>query len=164
MSRTRYLAVAAAVATLGVRFFWPANEVPPLVAGPISVSYDPAALRLTAIVTVRNDGDRPIVAFVTRDVFIDSQKLLSSDQSQQSSRTELGAKQSSPVTFIVQGDTAVAAWNGVRLLEITVNAVYSADEKSNCHFTFMGRFYPELKEIGRVSSTTSPSSCRRRRT
>jgi hypothetical protein len=163
MSRTRYLAIAAAVAALGLRFFWPGDDRPQLVAGPVSVSYDPAALRLTAIVTVRNDGDRPIVAFVTRDVFIDSQKQLSSDRSQQpSSRTELGAKQSSPVTFIVQGDTAAAAWNGVRLMEITVNAVYSADEKSNCQFTFMGRFYPELKQIGRVSSTTSPSSCGRR--
>jgi len=163
MSRTRYLAMAAAVATLGVRIFWPGNEIPQLATGPISVSYDPGASRLTAIVTVRNDGDRPIVASVTHDVFIDSQKQLSNDRSeQQSMRTEIGAKQSIRVTFILEGDAAAAAWNGVRLMEVTVNAVYDADEKLHCRFTFMGRFYPELKQIGRVSSVTSPSACRGR--
>jgi hypothetical protein len=163
VSRTRYLALAAAVATLGVWFFWPGNDAPQLVAGPISVSYDPDATRLTAIVNVRNSGNRPIVASMTNDVFIDSQKQAVNDRSQPpASRTELGSKQSIPVTFNLQGDSAAAAWNGVRLMEVTINAVYDGGAKLNCHFTFMGRFYPELKQIGTVSSVTSPRACQGR--
>ena len=175
MSRTRYmgtlfrmrtldrkvLALAGVVATaVGVWYFRPRNDIPQLVTGPISVSYDPDAARLTAIVNVRNNGDRPIVASITNDVFIDSQKQPLNDRIQPS-RTELGSNQLSPVTFILQGDSAAAAWNGVRLMEVTINAVYDGDGKLNCRFTFMGRFFPELKEIGTVSSVTSPRQCRR---
>ena len=163
MSRTRYVALAVLVATLGVWFFWPGNDAPQLVAGPISVSYDPDATRLTAIVTMRNNGDRPIVASMTNDVFIDSQKQPLNDRIQaQPSRAELGSKQSIPVTFNLQGDSATAAWNGVRLMEVTIDAVYDGGVKLNCHFTFMGRFYPELKQIGIVSSATSPRECQGR--
>ena len=160
----KVLACAGVVATAaGVWYFWPRNDIPQLVTGPISVSYDPDATRLTAVVNVRNNGERPIVASITNDVFIDSQKQPLNDRIQpQPSRTELGSKQSNPVTFIVQGDSAAAAWNGVRLLELTINADYHRDARLNCRFTFMGRFYPELKQIGTVSSVTSPRECRRR--
>jgi hypothetical protein len=160
---TRYLALAGVVATLGVWYFWPRNDIPQLVTGPMSVSYDPDATRLTAIVNVRNNGDRPIVATITNDVFIDSQKQLLNDRIQREPlRTELESKRLTPVTFTVQGDSAAAAWNGVRLMEVTIDAVYEADAKLNCHFTFMGRFYPQLKQIGIVSSVTSPRACRGR--
>jgi hypothetical protein len=160
---TRYLALAGVLATLGVWYFWPRNDIPQLVTGPMSVSYDPDATRLTAIVNVRNNGDRPIVATITNDVFIDSQKQLLNDRIQrQPLRTELESKRLTPVTFTVQGDSAAAAWNGVRLMEVTINAVYEGDAKLNCHFTFMGRFYPQLKQIGIVSSVTSPRACRGR--
>jgi hypothetical protein len=163
ITRTTYLALAAVVVTLGFWYFVPQNDVPQLAAGPISVRYDADATRLTAIINVRNNGNRPIVASITKDVFIDSQKQLPDGGSQpQSSRTELGSKQSTPVTLILQGDSAVAAWNGVRLMEVTVNAVYKADANLNCHFAFMGRFYPELKQLGVVSSVTSPRACGRR--
>jgi hypothetical protein len=160
----KVLASAGVVVTaVGVWFFWPRNDTPQLVAGPISVSYEPDATRLTAIVNVRNSGARPIVASITNDVFIDSQKQPLNDRTQsQPSRTELGSKQVRPVTFIVQGDSAAAAWNGVRLMELTINADYDGDAKRNCHFAFMGRFYPELKQIGIVSSVTSPRECRGR--
>ena len=158
----KVLALAGVVATaVGVWYFRPRNDIPQLVTGPISVSYDPDAARLTAIVNVRNNGDRPIVASITNDVFIDSQKQPLNDRIQPS-RTALGPNQLSPVTFILQGDSAAAAWNGVRLMEVTINAVYDGDGKLNCRFTFMGRFFPELKEIGTVSSVTSPNGCRRR--
>jgi hypothetical protein len=158
----KVVALAGVVATaVGVWYFWPRNDIPQLVTGPISVSYEADATRLTAIVNVRNNGDRPIVASITNDVFIDSQKQPLNDRSQpQPRRTELGSKQSGPVTFILQGDSAAAAWNGVRLMEVTIDAVYEGDAKLNCHFTFMGRFYPELKQIGIVSSDTSPRACR----
>jgi hypothetical protein len=121
------------------------------------------ATRLTAIVNIQNSGDRPIVASITNDVFIDSQKQRLNDRSQpQPWRTELGSKQLNPVTFILQGDSAAAVWNGVRLMEVTINAVYDGNAKLNCHFSFMGRFYPELKQIGTVSSVTSPRGCRAR--
>jgi hypothetical protein len=163
MSRTRYLALAGLVAALGLWYFRPGSDIPQLVAGPISVSFEPDPTRLTAVVNVRNTGNRPIVASISNDVFIDSQKQPLSDRIQrQSLPTELGSNQSTPVTFIVQGDSAAAAWNGVRLMEVTINAVYEADAKLNCHFTFMGRFYPELKQIGVVSTVTSPRACRGR--
>ena len=163
MSRTTYLALAAVIATLGLWYFRAGNDVPQLVTGPISVSYDPDATRLTAIVNVVNNGDRPIVASITKDVFIDSQKQPSGDRSQpQPSRAELGSKQSNAVTLILQSDSAAAVWNGIRLMEVTINADYVRDSKLNCHFTFMGRFYPELKQIGIVSTVTSPRECRTR--
>jgi hypothetical protein len=118
---------------------------------------------LTAIVTIQNRGDRPIVASITNDVFIDSQKQPLNDRTQpQSWRTELGSKHLNPVTFILQGNSAASVWNGVRLMEVTIDAVYDGDAKLNCHFSFMGRFYPELKQIGTVSSVTSPRECRGR--
>jgi hypothetical protein len=176
MSRTRYptlfrmlklqrtvLALAGVVATAGVWYFWPGNDGPELVTGPISVSYDREATRLTAIVNIQNSGDRPIVASITNDVFIDSQKQPLNDRRQpQPWRTELGSKQLNPVSFILQGDSAAAVWNGVRLMEVTIDAVYDGDAKLKCHFNFMGRFYPELKQIGTVSSVTSPRGCRGR--
>ena len=163
MSRTRYLVLGAVAATLGVWYFWPRNDIPHLVTGPISVTYDPEATRLTAVVNVQNRGDRPIVASITNDLFIDSQKQPLNDRSRpQPSRTELGSEQLIPVTFTLQGDSAGAAWNGVRLMEVTINAVYEGDGGLNCHFAFMGRFYPQLKQIGIVSSVTSPRACRGR--
>lgn len=155
--------LAAVVATLGVWYFSPRNDIPQLVTGPISVSYDPDTARLTAVVDVRNNGDRPIDASITNDLFIDSQKQSLTDRTRpQPSRTELGSEQLIPVTFTLQGDSAAAAWNGVRLMEITINAAYEGDTGLNCHFTFMGRFYPQLKQIGIVSSVTSPRECRSR--
>lgn len=176
MSRTRYpmlfrmlklqrsfLALAGVVAAAGVWCFSPWNDGPELVAGPISVSYDREATRLTAIVNIQNSSDRPIVASITNDVFIDSQKQPLNDRRQpQPWRTELGSTPLNPVTFILQGDSAAAVWNGVRLMEVTIDAVYDGDAKLNCHFSFMGRFYPELKQIGTVSSVTSPRECRGR--
>jgi|SRR6185503_10762774 len=157
------IAFAGVVATAaGVWYFWPRNDIPQLVTGPISVSYDTDATRLTAVVNVGNNSDRPIVASITNDVFIDSQKQPLNARTPELTRIELGAEQSNPVTFILQGDSAAAAWNGVRLLELRVDAVYEGDAKLNCHFTFMGRFYPELKQIGVVSSVTSPRECRDR--
>jgi hypothetical protein len=162
VSRTRYFALAAVVATLGAWYSRPRDDMPQLVMGPMSVSYDPDATRLTAIVNLRNNGDQPIVASITNDVFIDSHKQPLNDRIQpQPSRTELGSKQLTPVTFVLQGDSAAAAWNGVRLMEVTIDAVFEGDAKLNCHFTFMGRFYPELKQIGIVSAVTSPRACRR---
>jgi hypothetical protein len=160
----KVLAVAGVVVAVGICwYFWSENDSPQLVTGPISVSYDGEATQLTAIVNIQNSGDRPIVASITNDVFIDSQKQPLNDRSQrQPRRTELGSKQLNPVTFILQGDSAAAVWNGVRLMEVTINAVYDGDAKLNCHFRFMGRFYPELKQIGTVSSVTSPRECRRR--
>jgi hypothetical protein len=177
MSRTRYtdtlfrmltlhrkvLALAGLVATVGVWYLWPQNDIPQLVTGPISISYDPDTTRLTATVNIQNGGDRPIVASITSDVFVDSQKQLFNDRRPpQPWRTELGSKQLHPVTFVLQGDSAAAVWNGVRLMEVTINAVYDGNAKLNCHFSFMGRFYPELKQIGTVSNVTSPRGCRRR--
>jgi hypothetical protein len=152
----KLILIAGVAAAMGLCwYFWPRNDIQRLVPGPISVSYDPAATRLTAIVNVQNNGDRPIVALITNDVFIDSQKQGKS----QPSRTELGSNQSNPVTFVLQGESAAAVWNGVRLMELTINADYHEDARLNCHFSFMGRFYPELKQIGVVSSAISPRSC-----
>lgn len=163
MSRTTYLVLAAVVATLAVWSFWPGHDAPALVAGPMSVSYDTAAMRLTAIVHIQNSRERRMVAFIRKDVFIDSQKQPWNDRTQpQPSRSEFGSKQSIPVTFNLQGDSAAAAWNGVRLMEVTIDAVYDEDARLNCHFTFMGRFYPALKQLGTVSTATSPRECRGR--
>jgi hypothetical protein len=157
------VALAAVVVALGVWLFRPGNDAPQLLTGPISVSYDPAARRLTAVVNIQNAGERPIVASIRKDVFIDSQKQPWTDRGQpQTSRTEVGSKHLNPVTFVVQGDSAAAVWNGVRLMEVTIDAVYDGEARATCQFTFMGRFYPELKQIGTVSSVTSPRGCRGR--
>ena len=159
------LALAGLVAAAGAWYLWPQNDIPQLVAGPTSVSYDSNTMRLTAVVNVRNSGDRPIVASIRNDVFVDSQKQALNDRRQpQPWRTEVGSKQENPVTFILEGETAAAVWNGFRLMEITIDAVYDGgqDAKRNCHFSFMGRFYPQLKQIGTVSNGTSPRACRGR--
>ena len=63
--------------------------------------------------------------------------------------------------FVLEGDTAAAVWDGVRLLELTIYAGYDANAHLNCNFSFVGRFYPQSKQIGIVSSVTSPGECRR---
>ena len=161
--RTVVVVAAVVVAAVICWYLWPSNDGSQLVTGPISVSYDPSTARLTAIVNIQNTGARPIVASITNDVFVDSQKQRLTDPRQpQPWRTELGSKQLSPVTFILQGDSAAAVWNGVRLMEVTIGAVYPGNAKLTCHFNFMGRFYPELKQIGIVSNVTSPRQCGRR--
>jgi hypothetical protein len=143
-------------------YWWRKDDAPQLVAKPISVSYDQEATRLTAIVNLENSSDHPIVVSVTNDVFIDSRKQPLPDRTQpQPWRIELASKRSNPVTFTLQGESAANAWNGVRLMEITIDAVYGdgPGAKLNCHFSFMGRFYPELKQIGIVSNGTSPRGC-----
>jgi len=157
----KVFALAGLLATVGVWFLWPRNDVPQLVAGPISVSYDEEATRLTAIVNIQNSGDRPIVVSITNDVFVNSQKQPLTDRTQpQPRRIEFGSKQANPVTFMLQGETAAAVWNGVRLMEVTIDAAYDGSANLNCHFSLMGRFYPQLKQIGTVSSITSPRACR----
>ena len=159
------LALAGLVAAAGAWYLWPQNDIPQLVAGPTSVSYDSNTMRLTAVVNMRNSGDRPIVASIRNDVFVDSQKQALNDRRQpQPWRTEVGSKQENPVTFILEGDTAAAVWYGVRLMEVTIDAVYDHGQRAklNCHFSFMGRFYPQLKQIGTVSNGTSPRGCRGR--
>jgi hypothetical protein len=172
VSRTRYadtlfrmltrhrkaLALAGLVTMVGVWYLWLRNDIPQLVAEPISVSYDEDATRLTAIVNIQNRGDRSLVASITNDVFVNSQKQLLNDPGPPS-RIEFGSKQVSPVSFNLEGETAAAVWNGVRLMEVTIDAAYDGDAKRKCHFSFMGRFYPQLKQIGTVSSVTSPRAC-----
>ena len=157
----RLVLTAGLAAAIGLSwYFWPRNDIPRLVTGPISVSYDPDATRLTAIVNVQNNSPRPVVASITNDVFIDSQKQPPNERGQsQPWRTELGSNQSNPVTFVLQGESAAAVWNGVRLMELTINADYDEDTRLKCHFSFIGRFYPELKQIGIVSTATSPPEC-----
>jgi hypothetical protein len=160
----KWLVVAGVAATLGMcSYFRPQRGGPQLVMGPTSVSYDLDAARLTTIVNIQNSGDRPMVLSITNDVFIDSQKQPSNDPSQpQPRRTALLSKQSTPVTFNLEGDRAAAVWSGVRLMEVTINAAYDANATLHCNFRLMGRFYPEAKEIGIVSSVTSPRECRGR--
>ena len=146
---------------------WPQNDIPQLVAGKTSVNYDSDAMRLTAVVSIRNSGDRPIVASMTNDVFVDSQKqVLNARRQPQPWRTEVGSKQENPVKFVLDGETAAAVWNGVRLMEVTIDAAYGYGQgaKLNCHFSFMGRFYPQLKQIGTVSNGTSTANVPRRLT
>ena len=144
-------------------FLWPQDDAPPLVAGPISISYDEEAMRLTAIVNLQNSGGQSILASITNNVFVDSQKQPLTDRDRPR-QIELESKRSNPVTFTLQGESAADAWNGVRLMEITIDAVYDDGRtaKPNCHFSFMGRFRPQLKQIGIVSNVTSPRRCRRR--
>lgn len=161
LQRKVLVVVGVVVAAAIYWYLWREGDGPQLVAGPISVSYDPQATRLTAIVSIENSSDRPIVASIANDVFVDSQKQPLNDRRQpQPWRTELGSKQSNPVTFILEGESAAAVWNGVRLMEVTIDAAYDGHAKLDCHFSFMGRFYPELKQIGIVSRVTSPRACR----
>src|SRR6185369_16163853 len=127
--RRNAVALAGLVAAAGAWYLWPQNNLPQVVAGPTSVSYDSDTKRLTAVVNIRNSGDRPIVASMTNDVFVDSQKQALNDRRQpQPWRREVGSKQETPVTFILEGETAVAVWNGVRLMEVTIDAVYDDGE------------------------------------
>ena len=92
-----FLVVALlAVAAVVCWYWWRQDEAPQLVAGPISVSYDQEATRLTAIVNLQNTSDRPIVASVTNNVFVDSQKQPLTGW-QQPWRIELPPKRSNPV-------------------------------------------------------------------
>jgi hypothetical protein len=50
------------------------KEAPQLLAAPLSVSYDRETTRLTAVVNLLNSSDHPIVASITNNVFVDSQK------------------------------------------------------------------------------------------
>jgi hypothetical protein len=145
-------------------FVW-SRDRPPiawLAADATSVSYDAQTMRLTATLRLQNNGDRPTVALITKDVFVDSQKQPVNRSSEpQPWRTELIPKRASLVTLVLEGEPAAAVWNGVRLMEVTVDAAYRGNAKLDCHFSFMGRLYPVIKQIGTVSSVTSPRQCRR---
>jgi len=158
------LLTGVVVAAVVCWYLWRPKEAPQLLAAPLSVSYDRETTRLTAVVNLLNSSDHPIVASITNNVFVDSQKQPLTDR-QEPWRIELGSKQSNPVTFTLQGESAADAWNGARLLEVTIDASYDSEPqraKLNCHFSFMGRFYPQLKQIGTVSNGTSPRACRGR--
>lgn len=111
-------------------------------------------------VNVQNSGDRETAASIINAVWINSKKGELNDPRPQPWRTELAPKQISPVVFIIQGETAADVWSGVELMEVTIYVVYDANAKLNCSFSFVGRFYPLLKQIGTVSSVTSPTQCR----
>ncbi len=119
-------------------------------------------MRLTAIVNVENDGERPTVASITNAVFVDSQKQMSDASRPQTRQMALTPKQSTAVAFVLEGEPAAAVWRGVQLMEVTITADYREGARPNCAFSFMGRFYPEIKKMGTVSSTTSPRECERR--
>jgi hypothetical protein len=158
--------VAAGVGVLTCWYFWPADQGPfaRLIAGRKLVSYDAHAKRLTASVNIQNGGDRQTVASIINTVWIDSKKEALSDPNRpQPWRAELGSKQASPVIFVVEGDTAAAVWDGIQLMELTIYATYEGNAKLNCSLSFVGRFYPQLKQVGVVSSVTSPRECRRLR-
>jgi hypothetical protein len=163
----RVVGLAGIVLTVGMGwYFWSENEGPSarVVAGATLVSYDPQTMQLTAIVNIQNSGDRPTVASITNAVFVDSQKQAPNYRTRPLPwRTDLTPKQSSPVVFILEGERATSVWNGAQLMEVTLNADYDGNAKLHCSFSFMGRFYPEAKRIGTVSSVTSPGECRRLR-
>ena len=158
----RALALGAVAAAFGVWYFsGDAGPIARLVAEPTSVSFDAHAMRLTAIVNVANDGERPTVASITNAVFVDSQKQMRDASRPQTRQMELIPKQSAAVAFVLEGEPADAVWRGVQLMEVTITADYRGDARLNCAFSFMGRFYPEIKKMGKVSSTTSPRECGR---
>jgi len=165
--RTRHAAVAVCI-TSNVLIGWyvsPENQGPHarFVTGPPSVTYDAQAMRLTAIINVHNDGDRQTIASIINAVWIDSKKGALSDRNRpQPWQIELVPKQTSPVMFVIEGDTAAAVWGGIQLMEVPIDGGYDANAKLNCRFSFVGRFYPQLKQIGTVSSVTSPGECRLR--
>jgi hypothetical protein len=164
----KFVPLAGVVGTVGLLtcwYFWPEDQGPVarLMPGPVTVSYDAQGSKLTAIVNIGNIGDRPTTASVTSAVFVDSQKqALQDGTNAQPWYAELIPKQFSPVIFVLRGESAASVWNGVRLMEVTVNAGYDGNANLHCNFAFMGRFYPELKQIGTVSSVTSPRECRGR--
>jgi ABC-type uncharacterized transport system ATPase subunit len=164
MSRRRGLALAAVATVFGLWYSSSRNEGPivRLVAEPTSVSFDVQATRLTAIVNVENDGERPTVAAITNAVFVDSQKQMNDASRPQTRQMELTPKQSTAVAFVLEGEPATAVWRGVQLMEVTITAHYRENAQLHCAFSFMGRFYPEIKKMGKVSSTTSPPECERR--
>ena len=158
------LALAAVAAAIGLWYFSSRNEGPVarLMAEPTSVSFDAQATRLTAIVNIENDGERPTVASITNAVFVDSQKQMSDASRPQTRQMELTPKQWTPVAFVLEGEAATAVWRGVQLMEVTITADYRESAQLNCVFSFMGRFYPQIKKMGTVSVTTSPRECERR--
>ena len=161
----KFVALAGVVGTAMCWYFWPEDQGPVarLMPGPVTVSYDAQGGKLTATVNIGNIGDRPTMASVTSAVFIDSQKqALQDGTNAQPSHAELKPNQSSPVVLVLQGESAASVWNGVQLMEVTVNAGYDGNTKLHCNYAFMGRFYPQIKKIGTVSSVISPSECRRR--
>ena len=165
---SKFIALAGVVSTVGALvcwYFWPEHQGPVarLMPGPVTVSYDAQRTKLTATVNIGNIGDRPTLASVTSAVFVDSQKQALQDRTTaQIWRAQLTPKQFSPVVFVLEGESAASVWNGVQLMEVTVDAGYDGNAKLHCNFAFMGRFYPQSKEIGTVSSVISPSGCRRR--
>ena len=163
--RWAFVALAAATALLALYALdvWPINGGPHarLTTGPAAVHYDAAANRLTVTVDLQNSGERQTMASITSAVFIDSRKQPLNDRSApQPWRTELTAQQFRPVIFVLEGDAAAATWNGLELLEITIDASYDGTQALQCNFEFMGRFYPQIKQIGTVSTVTSPAQCR----
>ena len=158
-----YLILAGIVVVAGVWYCWPRDDDPRLRTGPVSVAYDPETARLTATVNIENRTDRPVVASITNDVFIDSQKQVVDDPGQRRPwRLELSSRQVRPVTFTLQGDVATAVWNGLRLMEVTMTASYAGSSTMSCQLSLMARFYPLAQEMGIVSNVTSPRSCRLR--
>ena len=161
--RREIQAVIAVCAAAGLMwwYFWP-NErsLARLTAAPTSISYDERAMRLTAVISLQNSGARQTVASITQAMFIDSKKrALNGHGTPQPWRAELGPKQMTAVTFVLDGETAAAVWDGVQLMEVTMSVGYDAAANLNCNLSFMGRFYPQLKQIGTVSIVTSPRQC-----
>jgi hypothetical protein len=161
MFQRSVLALAGVAAAAALWYFWSGNgaRATHLVAEPASVTYDAQERRLTAIVNLQNDGERMAVASITTTVFLDSQKQLSESSKPQTRRVELTPRQSMPMMFVLEGEPAAAVWRGVQLMEVTMDVGYSPSTTLNCTFSFMGRFYPEMKKIGIVSSVTSPRRC-----
>src|SRR5262245_12347110 len=120
----KILVVAGVVVAVVVCWYlWRGDDGAQLVAGPISVRYDREATSLTAVVNIRNSGDHPIVASITNNVFVDSQKQPANGRGEpQPWRMEIGSKALSPVIFILRGESAAAVWGGVRLMELTIDA------------------------------------------
>ena len=156
MLQRSVLALAGVAAAAALWYFWPGTggRVTRLVAEPASVTYDAQDNRLTTVVNLLNDSDRTMVASITTAVFVDSQKQVSESSKPQTRRVELTPRQSMPMMFVLEGEPATAVWRGVRLMEVTMEVGYTQSVTLNCTFSFMGRFYPEMKKIGIVSSVT----------
>ena len=161
MFQRSVLALAGVAAAAALWYFWSGNGggVTRLVAEPGSVAYDAEERRLTAIVNLQSDGERTTAASITTTVFVDSQKQVSESSKPQTRRVELRPRQSTPMMFVLEGEPAAAVWRGVQLMEVTMDVGYSESATLQCTFSFMGRFYPEMKKIGIVASMTSPRRC-----
>jgi hypothetical protein len=161
MFQRSILALASVAAAAALWYFWfgNGNREKHLVAEPGSVTYDPQQRRLTAIVNLQSDGERMTLASITTTVFVDSQKQVSGSSKPQTRQVELTPRRSTPMMFVLEGEPAAAVWRGVQLMEVTMDVGYSQSATLNCRFSFMGRFYPEMKKIGIVSSVTSPRRC-----